>query len=140
MPRSGTNWDIEDDAFAHNVLRQSELRQTPKNSSLAMDKIFPGDTTFIRHCVSFMSIQILAIYKGRDCANAPFSPNIEYCMILFWQQFQDSLKLSWPFGLADCYSVDPDTGRCILIPAFQNRPEGKTALRTSTPGECRRTF
>ncbi|RMZ81076.1 hypothetical protein DV738_g2395, partial [Chaetothyriales sp. CBS 135597] len=41
-----------------------------------------------------------------------------YCTNLFWQLFRSSIRLSLAFNLADCYNVDPDTGRYVLSPAF----------------------
>ncbi|RMD44765.1 hypothetical protein DV735_g305, partial [Chaetothyriales sp. CBS 134920] len=44
-----------------------------------------------------------------------------YCTNLFWQLFRSSIRLNLPFDLADCYNIDPDTGRYVLSPMFDHR-------------------
>lgn len=44
-----------------------------------------------------------------------------YCTNLFWQLFQQALRILWPHDLTECYSKDADTGRYLLSTSFQNR-------------------
>ncbi|KAH8170408.1 bZIP transcription factor [Sarocladium implicatum] len=42
-----------------------------------------------------------------------------YCRNTFWKLFRQSLRLSWPLRLDDCYEVDGDTGRYVFSSLFE---------------------